>query len=295
MRPLSNTVATIALAVCVLGAAAGRGMAEPITDGLALWLDAADTGTLYQDAALTNPLTGPAQTVRGWADKAALGGTNNATKSGGSAPSYQTNVINGSPALAFNRSQLTVTGGIGIPNMQDRTIFLVMNYTNSPGNSEILGRSTAAMADVGSFQVDKRLRMRDATNGGPGDDGFNGIYAAANSLPYGSHLLVIEANGSGTFGHSDGITILDRPGTTFQHYGMDSDLGIGGANFSGREYVGNLAEVLIYNRALTSDEINEVGFDLEEKYGLDTTYTPEPSGFLLLLVALLPACRKRTR
>jgi hypothetical protein len=269
-------------------------MAEPITDGLALWLDAADTDTLYQDAALTNPVTGPGQTVRGWADKAPLNGTNDATKSGGSAPSYQTNVINGSPALAFNRSQLTVTGGIGIPNLQDRTIFMVMDYSTTPQNSEMLGTSTADMADVGDFRVDNRLRLRDTTNGGPGDDGFSGIYGAAGSLPFGSHLLLIEANGTGTFGRSDGITILDRPGTTFQHYGLDSNLGIGGANFSGREYVGNLAEVLVYNRALTADEINEVGFGLEEKYGLDTTYTPEPSSFILALIALLALARRRT-
>ena len=266
-------------------------MGAPINDGLVLWLDASDESTLYQDAALTNPVTASGQTVRGWVDKA---GANDALKATGDAPSYQSNVINGSPALAFNRSQLTIPDGIGIANKQNRTIFLVMNYNSSPQNSEILGTSTARMADVGSFRVDERLRLRDATNGGDGDDGYNGIYAPEDSLPYGSHLLVIEGISSGTHGHSDGQRILSRGGT-FQHYGLDQDLGIGGAGFSGREYVGNLAEVLIYDRELTSDEINSVGYTLEEKYDMDTTYTPEPSGLILLITALLAFTLRRAR
>ncbi|MEM7396592.1 MAG: LamG-like jellyroll fold domain-containing protein, partial [Verrucomicrobiota bacterium] len=43
-----------------------------------------------------------------------------------------------------------------------------------------------------------------------------------------------------------------------------------------RAWDGDIAEVMIYDRALTAEEINEIGYYLQEKYGIDTTFT-DPS------------------
>lgn len=65
---------------------------------------------------------------------------------------------------------------------------------------------------------------------------------------------------------------------------------------------GRIAEVLIYDKPLTSDEYNAVGFYLQERYGIDGSFvfvasqlpTPEPStGLLLMLGAVVLGARGR--
>ena len=61
--------------------------------------------------------------------------------------------------------------------------------------------------------------------------------------------------------------------------------------------VGDIAEVLIYDSVLSASELNQVGFFLEDKYGLNTAYVPEPcTGVLVALGLLCLGCvRWRTR
>ena len=47
-----------------------------------------------------------------------------------------------------------------------------------------------------------------------------------------------------------------------------------GGYYTGREYKGDVAEVIIYNRALTSLEQNQVGYYLASKYNVATSYSP---------------------
>ncbi len=59
---------------CVVSVLAFLGVAVPayalpVTSGLELWLDATDSSTLFQDAAMTTAVTAAGQNVRGWADK----------------------------------------------------------------------------------------------------------------------------------------------------------------------------------------------------------------------------------
>ncbi|MDD4871631.1 MAG: DUF2341 domain-containing protein, partial [Kiritimatiellae bacterium] len=56
-------------------------------------------------------------------------------------------------------------------------------------------------------------------------------------------------------------------------YNVDS---IGGY-YGGREFGGDYAEVIVYNRVLTQSEQNRVGWYLTQKYGLTTIYT-QPAG-----------------
>ena len=43
--------------------------------------------------------------------------------------------------------------------------------------------------------------------------------------------------------------------------------------FGDRDFWGDIAEILIYNRALSDAEMNQVGSYVEGKYSLDTAYT----------------------
>jgi hypothetical protein len=63
---------------------------------------------------------------------------------------------------------------------------------------------------------------------------------------------------------------------------------------------GDIAEVLIYDRLLSDAELNAVGLYLEEKYGLDTAFVPEPHTWtvwsLVGIVGMACAyCQRRTR
>jgi hypothetical protein len=59
-------------------------------------------------------------------------------------------------------------------------------------------------------------------------------------------------------------------------------LGISSGNATSHPFSGDIAEILIYNRELTTPERNQVGEYLEAKYGLTTSYvTNNPTGVRL--------------
>ncbi len=255
-----------------------------VTNGLQLWLDANDATTLIMSG----------NEVTQWSDKS---GNNHHAVALDSAKRPQLNydVIGGRPALAFNRDQLTVAGGLPIGAGDERTIFMVFDYDTLTQNSELFGTSTAAMIDVGTHNPDgfppprdERLRLRQ------GGDNF---YTEAGTLPLGSHILTVVADANGTRAwNADGL-LIDDPGF-FQHYNLDgANLGIGGALFNNREFIGDLAEVLVYDRALGLDEINLVGAYLGDKYSLAFSPVPEPGRALLAgfgALFLLLGRRRRT-
>jgi len=260
--------------------------ATPVTTGLELWLDGNDSATLFQDQAMTNPVTADGQFVQAWADKSGL--NNDATRNSND-PVYKTNIIGGKPVVRFNRGQLTVSGGLNVAANQDRTVFLVMSYTTQTNNNEMFGTSTSNMADVGNWSVSPwRLRLRQTDN----------LWSPTNAVPSGANLLTIVGDTAGTDAWRHGNSIIDSTIKRF-HWAMNDvdPLGIGGANFAGRDYIGDIAEMIVYDRALTPAELNSVGYYLEDKYDLDTAYIPEPTAFCLAALGLLGllACGRRRR
>ncbi|NQT54269.1 PEP-CTERM sorting domain-containing protein [bacterium] len=233
-----------------------------MTAGLELWLDAADTSTLFQDAAMTTAVTAAGQSVRGWADKS--GNTNHVT-TGGTAPTFQTGVIGGQDVVRFNRGQLTDASGLNIAANQDRTVFVVMEYTTQTNNNEILGTSTGAMLDVGNWSSAERLRVR---NGG------TSLFSPAEAVPVGTHILQVGGTAASTAAFREALPIISAPAAAF-NWAMNPNLAIGGANFlsPSREYVGDLAEVIVYDRVLTARESDAVGYHLAQKYGMNTVYS----------------------
>lgn len=252
-----------------------------VTNGLQLWLDANDATTLTMSGG----------EVTQWNDKS--GNNHHAVAlDPAKRPQLNYDVIGGRPALAFDRDQLTVAGGLPIGAGDERTMFFVFDYDTLTQNSELFGTGTDAMIDVGTHQPgfppprDERLRLRQ------GGDNF---YTEAGTLPLGSHILTVLADADGTRAWTADGLLIDDPGF-FQHFNLDgANLGIGGANFSGREFIGDLAEVLVYDRALGLDEINLVGAYLGEKYSLAFTPVPEPGRALLGVIGLLVLLLRRRR
>ncbi len=262
-----------------------------VTQGLQLWLDATDSSTL----------TTVGSSVTEWRDKSGNGYIASAI-SDGKRPTYNATGFNGQPSIAFNRDQLRVDGGLSTITAAnpDRTVFLVFDRTSANNSSmEIFGTFTHNMIDVGTSFYPQRVRVRDVVSNGTtgGADGGGGFVSAPGSLPLGPRILTVFAgSGGSTQVLVDGESILDTS-DSYAHYPLNADLGIGGALFNGREYIGLLSEVLVYDRVLSYEELQSVGVYLETKYALDTAFkTPEPATVTLtalIALALIPLYRRR--
>jgi len=117
-------------------------------------------------------------------------------------------------------------------------------------------------------------------------------YSATNSLPLNlPHIVAVTDEGGAdpaTRIYVDGVegtpylygdaTSTDR----MFEWSMAASMAVGGANYASREYVGDVAQVLVYGRVLTTIEQNAVGVFLQTKYGLNGAYLP-PVGTVILI------------
>jgi hypothetical protein len=292
-------VAMLAVAAAlVLGA--DRASAGPVPvndDSLEVWFRA-DAGVQKE---------GGAQAVNGdpvatWTDQAAgtdQSGANNAAPiTSANRPTYVTNVINGHPVLRFDEDttnkQFLTTGGIsGFDAKMEFTAFVVASPTGSEDDIDVFfsnehnnhvslwgAAATPATSQYSFFARGVGPKYKGAT--GAGVSGFNVLEGAWTA----DDMVRVFVNGVA------GTTASDADLAPDAHLNMY--IGISGDLYN--PLSGDLAEILIYNRELTADERNQVGFYLEDKYGLDTAYTPpvpEPAGLGLLGLALLGLRKRR--
>lgn len=167
-------------------------------------------------------------------------------------PLYVTNAVNGIPAVRFDgfNDQLTW------PDLSARTIFVV--------NRVAVGSKTLSGL-IGLNNNDMGIRRdNSSTWRHPGSLGGDFSYPAGS---------VFNINGqAGTAVGEDVWHVVASVRGGVAMY-VDS---IGGYN-AGREFSGDYAEVIVYNRALSFTEQNRVGWYLAQKYGLSTTYI-QPTG-----------------
>ena len=114
-----------------------------------------------------------------------------------------------------------------------------------------MGTAVSYMVDYGTYTHSYRLRLRD-------EDNNSNVFSSANSVPAGTHIGSVIADSSGTKAWSDGTSIINVT-TKHQHYDMNTEFEIGGANYhddqeetGDRGFVGDIAEVIIYSAALNS-------------------------------------------
>ena len=103
----------------------------PVAAGLGYQLDATQLSTLFQDSGGTTPVTAGGQSVGMW-KVAPANATNFVQATAVNQPTYQTNVINGKPAVRFDGSndQLLFSATANPQN-----VFVV----NRPGTPQTVG------------------------------------------------------------------------------------------------------------------------------------------------------------
>lgn len=236
----------LALAIRVLVIASDACSAAPVpvppggVTGLALWLDAA------QLTGLTNGAT-----VNTWNDLSGSG--NNATLASG-APTYQTNAINAKPVVRFKGYQVNMPGGHftfpSIPNV--RTVFWVVKKTPGSHLRFLLGDDTEYHFHAGVSTLWDAPNVSPNILGGTTRIMGAAINGTTTALPEGSFQL---------------ISVVTSGDVQVNTLSQDR-------SFAERTWEGDIAEILIYPRALTSTEETAVGSYLANKYRLLTTYLP---------------------
>jgi hypothetical protein len=261
------------------------------TDGLQLWLDAGQG------------VTDSNGRVSAWADQSGNG--NDLASRPGMEPTLAPSVpeLGGLPAIQFKG-----TGGEPVAGNEDylfgsinnsfdpeqQTWFIVGQVDELPASGVMLhswnlgfdeGRAGvqfsrggqagffAAQWDViptGPVDLAKRAQTEDI----PLDDQFH-VMAVQFDKTTGEHDLVFDGTDT-----ENGMVHDSTTGVDPHSYIQIGAIGVEGPNSDIGEWHmnGHIAEVLVYDRLLSPDELNHVGYYLQTKYGLQGTFSPPISG-----------------
>jgi hypothetical protein len=209
---------------------------------------------LWLDAAQITGLSDGAQ-VSTWTDMSGAG--NNATRDSGSTasyPQYKPNQLNGKPVVRFSTDGKS---WFNFNNMTDiRTVFWVLKE-NGAGIHFLLGDD-----DKLDFARGNEAQIWHFGDG------------AANIRNGTTKLMGSVVNGTSTLlGSGYRLVSLVTAGNV-EASRICQDRGL---VHLGRSWDGDIAEIIIYNRALTTDEENQVGYYLKQKYDITAAnYTPPP-------------------
>jgi len=218
---------------------------SPPTTGLQLWLKA-DSG-----------VTTAGSSVTGWTDCSGTGKTITIN----SAPTYTTanSALNNMPSVNFDGNDDYVT----FNTISDiKTVFWVLQCASNPitnNNAPLLGDTTAYDFAYGYNTPGKMLDWNYASpNLRNGLTRLNGavVDSTITDMPQTWSFLSMQT----------------QSGTTVKASNFSND-----RNLSGRRWYGGLAEVLIYNTALTAQQISQVENYLQVKYSLPTVTLTVPS------------------
>ncbi len=230
---------------------------DPSTDftrnGLALWLKA-DAGVQTSAGAVTS-----------WIDQS--GKSNNASQSTSSArPIFVSSAVNSKPALQFNGDDSLFIPPTSDLRPQSVTVFVVGQNTDS-GNSYrtfFRGGGDSDSEGYGLLKRSSGTEMRFNINGNNGTGNFATATVPTNSFGimtgrYDQSQITFYLNGivAGTTPNTIGITSYDSVAGNFI-----------GSSGSGVYLQGQIAEVLVFNRALTDSERSTVDLYLYQRYNI---------------------------
>ena len=209
-------------------------------NGLKLWLDA-DGGVNYDSS----------NGVSGWADQSGSG--NSAVTTTGPRPAYISNAIGGKPTVRFSwapiyYNAMLMSGPLTLGTQT--SIFTVVSFSRFDANSRIIsneGHFALTTDDSGNF----------ATYYGNG--GWNNTQSHALIVSAGQFNILESVNTGVESAYANGI-FLDLRSNPMGAFTTGYDLG--------RGLGGDIAEVLVYDRALTSAERVTVENYLNQRYNV---------------------------
>jgi hypothetical protein len=226
-------------------------------DGCQLWLDA-------------NQITGlsDGDAVGTWSDKS--GQENDATQSDASyKPTYKTNIVNSKPVVRFDGGDLLATTSVVSALSSSATIFAVVkNPSTASGDDIFLGHSTAASTANNYLWIGIRN-----TTGYAAMDMNGGNTKVNGDTDLRDDVFHIH---TGIKGSDNTISRYGIDGGTYGTNSTSFTLSANVTNIGGLTYnsaavsmiAGDIAEVIIYNSALSDGDRGDVETYLSQKYNI---------------------------
>jgi hypothetical protein len=251
----------------------------PAISGQVLWLDAKD-GTTILDADGDNAATGTggagdgfAGTVATWKDKS--GYLNNVTQStAANRPTYNASTLNGNPVLGFDGLNDALfrpdtSASLDVTN-NGLTVIAVTRAANAAGSPMIINKENSYEVAIQGSKIQGAIET-----------------SAAGGWVWGGTTAIDTAWHMTGFQHADTVwnffkdanltqTIAAGNGQVGNISNTTGNFNVGArgvATPTSQFFGGSMAEILIYNRALTSDEMQDVENYLATKWGFAITDT----------------------
>lgn len=231
--------------------------------GLQLWLDAGDLSTLHGDANQCSGALGTQGQVGCWRDKS--GNDRDATSSGNSRPRYEADSLDGSPGLTFGGRRLLGFDGSFLA-ASDYTVIVVSRRTD-PGNHRYLIGARTNGPNNGHLHLGYRANTT-LTHAHWGNDYNVAVDGYETGEPARIHAWALDQS-TGRVMFQDGQALATNANATPLGSFEDAQIGRRG----NRSFVGQISEVIVYDRALTGPEIDGLHAHLGEKWGV-TVVTP---------------------
>ncbi len=274
VRLCRNTVTLLMVMLLCLCSSTACADSVPVTNGLLLSLQA-DTGVTTSGGKVTL-----------WEDQAStLGGTNNATPAGGSGtePTLIVNGLNGESTVNFNGSTqfLQIAGNATFDTATFTWIIVTQYFRNTASTQTLLNSAYSSGAGTSSDEIW-------GTKSGKGDPfayshRASGSTIASGGLGSDSPMIL-----SAVWGDDDTLThwLNGKKNSTQSNVDanpsghLSTEIGKP-ADISSSFFSGNISEILVYDRALSASERQQVEAFLGDKYGI--AVVPEPSAIVLLV------------
>ncbi len=238
--------------------------------GCQLWLDGADLSTLFTNEAGTTPVSASGQSVAFWKDKSTQ--ANNATNSANQ-PTVTYSAQNGLSVVTFNgTSQFLNLTPSKLPNGSTNFSYFFVVRTSSSAVQVFMANGTTVTNQMPQFYFSNYALVGDLFGGSSTSDGTT----------YNNQFVVASYTGSSTFTGYDfdssfsgaAASVSLNTGTTW------ALLGVSRTVTPSPSYVfylsGQIAEVIVYNRVVSTSEREQLQAYLGWKWDLEANFT---SGF----------------
>ncbi len=237
---------------------------DMLTDGLVLWLKA--------DSGVT---TDGSNNVTAWSDQSGNNSVSQSTLA--DEPSYVTNDVNGLPALRFNGSQwLTNPANFGPGLNADMTIIEVGSTSNPSAMQYAFFLGGTGTGQGRGIGYESNSNVFETT----------GIAYLAGAVPS-ANVFVLQAGvcygpQNGATLYQNGANVGTGPLSGLQNVSSGITVGAWGGQSFG--WQGDIAEILVYDHQLSSDEFAQVNLYLANKYNIGISVpgpviTPLPGSY----------------
>lgn len=231
--------------------------------GLALWLDASDGATLFQNSDGTVPATASSDPVGYWGDKSG-NGRHAVQATAGSRPTISATAQGGRKNLSFVQKHLIGSFSPELASTDYTVAAVVQTNTGANNNQRVFSTAASTGNDFGSGRVIPILNNAQVVGG-------LSAYANANVSPvtgFATYGIFTGVLGGGTVRNSinrgRGQSVAATQTTATAKYGVGTDGHHGGTAL----FTGSIAELLYYSRALSDSEVRRIETYLSNRWGI---------------------------